>query len=286
MLDKKKEADRKQAEAAATTATATSPCSPQAEAMAMAMLQNNGRDTHPRSSAIAQHGIWRVVHSEKYNAPFFFNSSSNTGQFKIPTELVGIYGCSKSITSSSSPLLEGCSPTQRMVIQQEVKLRDSDGDQNQDADGDGDNGVCSIDSSQPPPLSESGGPQSESDIVLATYQSANDTDDQTKDEELERINDESESEVHSELFPCTLVDSQFPPPRSPPSDALISEPTHSALHSSSSSSSSIASMASASLDQNSDQEVESNECPFCTFINPPLALVCEICLGEISQATV
>ena len=49
-------------------------------------------ETPKKKKSIAEHGEWQVVHSEKFNVPFFFNSTNNTGQFKVPAELESIYG--------------------------------------------------------------------------------------------------------------------------------------------------------------------------------------------------
>lgn len=268
-----------------------------------------------RTSAIAEHGTWRVVHSEKYNKPFFFNSLTNKGQFKVPSELLSIYG-------SSSPLCveEKCSPTQQ-------KEEDGEYDEDNNSWKDTENG-----------------------IVFGTYQSLNDT----EDEVFERSHgDDVDDAVDGAVtwspaggqcgLPCTLLDSQkqttpslhtsphsavHSPPdvfmRSPiraTLDSSIKTPVSSAsspslgtdsafqggLHSSSAlggaapmmdgldstvcqsednhNEDSGANDTQVSSGEQHDQS-ESNECPFCTFINPPLCLVCEICLGEISQVTV
>jgi hypothetical protein len=309
----------------------------QAEANSSSPALSPGTDAKNKDSSckssIVEHGIWRVVHSEKYNAPFFFNSTSNTGQFKVPPELIGVYDCSlpkEGITSSTGVAHDHCSPTQ-----QKWSMQQEDGD-------------WAVNSQTPPVLRDAQG------IVFGTYPGLSATEEKAFQCGHEEDGDSGDSGgggqeltcdsnvdarggdgVHSD-YPCTLVDSQDALLQSPPSDALItSKPNSNSsfvsntsilvsdtppdsdsghdgkrlvyAHNSSydiataisqqqhmNGSPSIpsseyrkeGSITFAKEDDSEDPKEGQNECPFCTFINPPMSLVCEICLGEMTQVTV
>ena len=218
------------------------------------------------------HGVWRIVQSAKFNAPFFYNSSTNTGQFDIPDDLRGIHDSNSHSAIMSTNPTQYCSPTQR-----DLKQSDDDAE-------------------------NSGELQDNSDIIFATYQSLNNF-----EEDIKRESNHCEDETISNLlgdidksdyeYQCTLVDGESQMVHSP----VVENKPHGVVHDDDclmgdfqdSSPNSVLDLAhnnigvpSCDLQRCEEGNKDRNECPFCTFINPPLALVCEICLGEITQPNV
>jgi hypothetical protein len=271
-------------------------------------------ETPKKEKSIAEHGEWQVVHSEKFNVPFFFNSTNNTGQFKVPAELESIYG---KLSHGDADGLGISPPTPGNVVYSPTQKK-----------------------------SQISTPRDKDGVVFGTYQNTSEVNTSVHKYDCEEEESERSSfgDFQSQL-PCTLVDTSLSQPQSTPhkdfshtpstsksqsalskrSVLIVDSPSNSDIeesggsavksvyaHDSSydiaqaisqkctaeSSNKAIQFMSSTpvsshqdrinSIDNNEESEDQNspNECPFCTFINPPLVLVCEICLGELSQVPV
>lgn len=250
-----------------------------------------------RKDSIAEHGVWRVVHSEKFNVPFFFDSSRNAGQFRVPPELQSLYGPQKqqqqqqpdgyhpdcTATHDSQGIVLGTYQSPGGSEEEEEECEGNAfhshlGESDKSSPGKHSQYLCTLVDSQDQNFQSPTSPRQEATARAVLIE---DTPPQDEDERgggsaagrpIYAAHDSSYDIAYaiSQKFVSNSVNSASSPraPSTARSDVDSSEGR------------------SCQTQDNSEDMKEANECPFCTFINPPLALVCEICLSEMSQVTV
>lgn len=195
---------------------------------------------------IAEHGVWRVVHSDKYNVPFFFNSTLNTGQFKVPSELIALYPS----MNSELPLSIPCEDCDDAAVTAAMEGEDAV--------------PCTLVDSQ---LLLSAPPTASTSLIVEGTPPT-----------------PSHSQVFAEAssYSIAAAISQHCVP-TPAMQYCSSVPRENNEESACDEDIETPGNCTQELEESSEDQ---NECPFCTFINPPLSLQCEICHGEITQLTV